>query len=198
MRVCVCVCLMVFLRVCFGAVRGRNLNLVHNLVPWWHQTLMSSSPPPRSDLDLQLSHTICVSTARDSGRPCYSSPSPAPCGSHRYTPLYLVCLSERLLFELREGQRCKDMNREHNTVCQNRNESKNMCISGNDASLSAKGFQQIELYQVICYCYRWQVHMNPVPPKWGVERCERMIGPRMKSFRVLKGGQELQNPVQLS
>lgn len=125
----VCRCALVFLYVCVWC----NLNSVHSLIPWWHQTFMSS--PQLLSWPSATPHHL--SLAKWLRGPQLSPSSAAPCGSHRYTPLYLVCLSEQLLFELREGQRCKDMNREHNAVCQNRNESENTCIPGDDVSLSA-------------------------------------------------------------
>lgn len=128
-----------------------------------------------SDLDLQPDHSTYP----------WLINSKAPSILHQRSSLYLVCFSERPLFELREGQWCKDMNREHNAVCQNRNESRNACISGYDVSLSARckrlhSRQSSIGSSVTGDRYRWNLH------PWGAMRERDCV--RDEELQVLQGG----------
>lgn len=75
------------------------------------------------------------------------------------------------------------MNREHNAICRNRNESRKTCISGNDVFLSARckwlhSRQSSMGSSVTTDSYEWTLHPR--------EQCESMIVSRMKNFRCTR------------
>lgn len=90
----------------------------------------TSCPIMRSDLyvlfaalNLTFSWTTVPIPGLTTQRPRASSASTSPRGSKRFIQLHLVCFSDRLVFELGVGHQCKDIKREQNRVCKNRNVS---------------------------------------------------------------------------
>lgn len=90
-------------------------------------------PHPFFDHDLEPSNTTL---------PRHPLPS---CGSRGFMFLYLVCFSDRPLFELKEGQ-WWDMDWKYNGACQNMNERRSMSVSDYGASLSV-GLKWLRLTQ---------------------------------------------------
>lgn len=88
--------------------------------------------------------------------------------------------ASQTLFELREGHRCKDMNRKHNTVCQNRNESRNTWISAYDVSVSARCKRLRHRQSSIRSSVTGDRYRRTLHPG---EQCKSMIVSRMKNFR---------------
>lgn len=110
----------------------------------------------------------------------------ASCGSRGFMFLYLVCFSDRPLFELKEGQ-WWDMDWEYNSACQNMNERRSMSISDYGVSLSV-GLKWP--YRVICYRYRLDLRPG--------EHCKSKIVSGMKNFRCLSAARSHWKPGQLS
>lgn len=134
--------------------------------------------PVWPDLDLQLIY-------RTSPQPVYSkaqasSTCAPPHGSLRFTLLYLVCSSDRLLFELQEGQQCKDMNRKHSIVFQ-LNVGGRKCIT-----------TMMCLYQQGTSCYTVDTSISghlfsmtaTDEPSTPGEQCKSTIMSRTRDFRV--------------